>query len=383
MSLDFLKPVNAELIGTMEKLHPSALGQKILLHTKDDFPDLDQVKVAVFGVRENRREVDALKENFGFNRIRQAFYSLFPGNWQVKIADLGDIEQGETVEDTQFALRETVNALLEENVIPFILGGSQDLTYAQYRAYDYYKEMVNLVTIDARFDIGNSENSISDISYVGKMIVEKPYNLFNYANLGYQTYLNPPEEIDLIERLFFEAYRLGDLRADMTLAEPVLRDADLVSLDINSIMSVFSDSLRNQPNGFDGREACVLSRYAGISDKVSSFGLYGLHNLKEEINPLLPAEIIWHFIEGVNYRKDEENIFETNKVLKYNVLVDEENLTFYKSKHSGRWWIEIPTFVNNKLKTNTFLPCSQQDYLEACNQEIPERWYKARRKNEL
>lgn len=385
MNLDFLKPVDRKLTDYAALLHPSSIGQKIRIHSEErGMPDLEGVKVAIFGVLENRREVPRLQEHFQLDGIRSAFYELFPGNWHTEIADLGDIIPGESVGDTEFAFKETLVSLFEKGIIPLILGGSQDLTFAQYRAYDHHRKMVNLVAIDAQFDIGNTENELSDSSYVGKMIVEKPYNLFNYANLGYQTYLNPPEEIELIERLFFEAYRLGDLRADMKLAEPVLRDADLVSMDIHSVISTYSGSLKNQPNGFDGREICVLSRYAGISDKVNSFGIYGLQNLDlNQINLLLPAEIVWHFIEGVNFRKNEADIFSTGKVLKYSVPVDEETLIFYKSKHSGRWWIEIPTFVNNKLKSNAFLPCSHQDYLEACNQEIPERWYKARRKNEL
>src|SRR5699024_4367679 len=148
--------------------------------------------------------------------------------------------------------------------------------------------------------------------------------------------------------------------------------------------SSISSATINQPNGFNGREVCALSRYAGISDKVSSFGFYNLHHIAaEESLPLLPAEIIWYFIEGVNFRKNEENISAQNKFLKYSVPIDNETLVFYKSKHSERWWIEIPTFVNNKLKNTSFLPCSHEDYLKACNQEIPDRWYKARRKNEL
>src|SRR5699024_4688635 len=220
-----------------------------------------------------------------------------PGNWHTKIADLGDILPGASVEDTEYALHEIVTQLLQKDIIPIILGGSQDLTYAQYRAYDYRERMVNLVNIDARFDIGDTEAEITTSSYIGKMIVNKPYNLFNYANLGYQTYLNPPEEIGLMDKLFFEAYRLGELSGDFTLAEPVMRDADFVSLDLMAVASSISSATINQPNGFNGREVCALSRYAGISDKVSSFGFYNLHHIAaEESLPLLPAEIIWYFI---------------------------------------------------------------------------------------
>lgn len=385
MSVDFLTPISADVFRCVENLPPASLGQKIALHSKKNgVPPLDTCKIALLGVRENRRETDRLKRGFDFDKIRMGLYSLFPGNWHTPLVDLGDIMPGETVDDTYYAVRETLEQLLDKKIIPIILGGSQDLTYAQYRAYDQFNRMVNLVNIDAKFDFGTTDAPLNDQTYLSKMVLDKPYNLFNYANLGYQTYLNPPDEIHLMEKLYFEAYRLGELTHDFRLAEPVMRDADLVSLDYGSITSSISNYLTPQPNGFDGREICALARYAGISDKVSSFGLYNLHNSEPlTAQSLLVSEIIWYFIEGINFRTNEINISEGNKYLKYSVPIDNEILTFRKSKQTERWWIEIPTFINNKLKKHTFLPCSYQDYLEACNQEIPERWYKARRKNEL
>lgn len=219
------------------------------------------------------------------------------------------------------------------------------------------------------------------------MILEQPYNLFNYSNIGYQTYFNSQEEIDLVEKLFFDAYRLGEISSDIELVEPVMRDADMVNLDIQSVSS---PSLIGEndvsPNGFDGKEICRLARYAGISDKVTSFGIYELQKLfPRPASAMLTAQIIWYFMEGVNYRKNEHTIFTKNQFKKYQVPVHEEVLTFYKSDLSERWWIEIPFYpnVNNKLKKHTLLPCTHQDYLDACDQDIPERWHKARRKNEI
>lgn len=384
MDFNFLSPVSNDLIEELEELHPSCIGKNILLHTAKNTPDLEGVKIALIGVKENRREQNKLTSDIEFTAVRKAFYSLFPGNWHSKIADLGNILPGEEISDTEYALKETLESLLEKNIIPIILGGSQDLTYAQYRAYDNFDKMVNLVNIDARFDIGNTDSEMSDLSYVGKMIVNKPYNLFNYANIGYQSYLNPPDEIKLIDQLHFEAYRLGDATADITLNEPVLRDADFISLDINSVAESYSNNLKSQPNGFSGKEICALARYAGLNNKLTSFGVYNLHNLEliKKI-PLLSGEILWYFIEGVNFRVDEKINSSKNNFLKYSVPLDNEVLVFYKSKLSEKWWIEIPIYVNNKLKKHTFLPCSHEDYLQACKQEIPARWYKSRLKNEI
>lgn len=387
MDFEFLSPVEEVLIQEIESRDKHSLGSQIRIHTKNaGIPDLKNIEIALVGVKENRLDQDYEDDFLNFNNVRRAFYGLFPGNWNLKIADLGDIQKGETVEDTYFALQTLVSALIKKRIIPIIIGGSQDLIYAQYRAYDRVEQMVNLVNIDSRFDLGDAEAPISNKSYVGKIVVNKPYNLFNYSSVGYQTYFNSQEEIKLMERLFFDAYRLGEVSNNISLVEPVMRNANLVGLDLGSITAAaIGGTNRLSPNGFDGKEICALSRYAGISDKVSSFGIYEYTSNYPKAGNMLIAQMMWYFIEGVNYRTNENTISSKKEFIKYQVPIDDEVLGFFKSPISGRWWIEIPFISNSntKLKRHTLLPCSYEDYLEACNQVIPERWYKTKRKNEI
>lgn len=386
MNTDFFIPVNRDLTENHFSSEQK-IGGRIKCHTLKSFPDLDGVKIAIFGVLEDRLGEDSKGTAVNFGRIRENFYNLFPGNWSFDIADLGDIERGETVEDTYFALQEVVSELLKVKVIPLILGGTQDLLYAQYRAYDNFGQMVNLVNIDSRFDLGDAENPISNKSYVGKMVVNKPYNLFNYSNIGYQTYFNSQEEIELMDKLFFDAFRLGEVSSDLKIVEPVLRDADMVGLDFEAVSAEATGNFAgHSPNGFDGKEICALARYSGISDKVSSFGIYEIST--EAISSaatMLLAQIMWYFAEGVNYRRNENTISAKKQFIRYQVPVVDQVLKFYKSPASGRWWIEIPFIsgANNKLKRHTLLPCTQEDYMDACDQILPERWYKTKRKNEI
>lgn len=386
MDFEFFTPVND---GLAEKIMavPQTLGAVSGIHSSGNFPDLEGVKIAIFGVLEDRLDVDYSGEPFNFDAIRRNFYGLYPGNWDVSIADLGDIQKGETVQDTYFAVQQVVSGLVKNNIIPVILGGSQDLIYAQYRAYDHLDQMVNLVNIDSGFDLGDADRPISNKSYIGKIVIDKPYNLFNYSNLGYQTYFNSQDEIELMDRLFFDAYRLGEVTADISIVEPVMRDANLVGIDMGSVSTgALGYSGHNSPNGFDGKEICALSRYAGISDKVSSFGIY---EISSKINfpscNMLIAQTLWYFVEGVNYRTNENTISAKKEFIRYQVPIDDEVLIFYKSPVSGRWWIEIPfsSNANNKLKRHTLLPCTKEDYVDACNQILPERWYKTKRKNEI
>ncbi|MCC4227083.1 formimidoylglutamase [Zunongwangia profunda] len=387
MELDFLSPVSEELIAYAKNLSQHSIGAKAKFNSVlNGIPDLSDVQIAIIGIRENRLAESYEDSLLNFDGIRKAFYGLFPGNWHLNIADLGDIQQGDTVKDTYFAVEKTVAALVKMEVIPVILGGSQDLIYAQYRAYDTLDEMVNLVNVDARFDLGDAEQVISNKSYVSKIIVNEPYNLFNYSNIGYQTYFNSQEEIELMDRLFFDAYRLGEISNDISLIEPIMRAANLVSIDINSIEAgSLGSSFFKSPNGFNGKEICAISRYAGLSDKVSSFGVFEYNSALGELSNMLLAQMIWYFAEGVNYRNNENTVAAKQEFVKYQVPVDDDVLVFFKSPLSGRWWIEIPYVANRntKLKRSTLLPCSEEDYLEACNQVIPERWYKAKRKNEV
>ena len=386
MNFSFLSPVSDLVLAHTELLSPQALGRKILIHSaQKGMPDLEGVKIAIIGVLENRNDVNYIGEEFQFDNLRKALYDLYPGSWNSKIADLGDIHKGESVEDTYFALKTAVGELVKMKITPIILGGSQDLTYANYRAYDDLIPMVNIVNVDCMFNLGDSSKPIKNNSYVGKVILDEPYNLFNYATIGYQTYFNSQEEIDLMGKLYFEAYRLGEVSKDISIVEPVMRDANVVSIDLSSLKgSEVSVNQKFSPNGLNGKEICAISRYAGISNKVSSFGIYEYKPSKDDdMTVMLIAQMVWYFIEGYNYRvKDDDFEIESN-YQKFITLVDSEELVFYKSNKTGRWWIEIPFLeeVNNKLKRHTLLPCTHQDYKDACNNTVPERWYKAFQKN--
>ncbi|BAO76337.1 formimidoylglutamase [Winogradskyella sp. PG-2] len=386
MNFNFLTPVSDAVLAHNELTAQQALGKKVKIHSRQNgIPDLEGVQLAIIGVQENRNDVNYIGTNISFDSIRKTLYTLFPGNWYTTIADLGDIEPGETVDDTYFAIRTAIAVLVEKEVIPIVLGGSQDLTYANYRAYDSILPMVNIVSVDTNFDLGDANLPIKNNSYVGKVIVEEPYNLFNYSTIGYQTYFNSQEEIDLMEKLYFEAYRLGDISGDINKVEPLMRDAHMVSIDLKSVRAAeVSENQKYSPNGFTGKEICAISRYAGISNKVSSFGVYEYYaSQKDNATSMLVAQMIWYFIEGVNCRVKDDDFLNENYYQKYTILVEEDELIFYKSLKTGRWWIEIPFLpdVNNKLKKHTLLPCMHSDYVSATQGEVPERWYKAYRKN--
>ncbi|MFT5212856.1 MAG: formiminoglutamase [Patiriisocius sp.] len=384
MNQDFLIPIEDFVVAHLETQLNSCLGQNIQIYSaQEGFPNLENVQIAILGVNEDRNS----QNNFGcgdnLHFIREKLYQLFPGNWHTTIADLGTIKKGNQVSDTYFAVKEIVASLLKKNIIPIIIGGGQDITYVNYRAYDDLEQSVNITAVDSRFDLGHLEEELTSQSYLSKIIMQEPNNLFNYCNVGYQTYFNSQEEINLLDNLFFDTYRLGKAK-ELENIEPAFRNADIVSIDIGAIRQSEAPANNNaSPNGFYGEEICAISRYAGISDKVSSFGIYE-YNSKHDKNHQtahLIAQMVWYFIEGVNFRVKDYPFSGKENYQKFTVLLeDDEPLLFYKSNKSGRWWIEISILSNNKYKRHALIPCTYKDYTDATKQVIPEKWYNAMRK---
>jgi len=353
MAFDFLVPVSDKVLAFTEFLPQQALGKNTFKHTKKKgLPVFANATVAIFGVLESRNAFEKKTEKLDIDAIRIQLYRLMKGNWNTTIIDIGDVEEGDTVEDTYFVVKEIAAGLLEEKIIPIIIGATQDITFPTYRAFDKIEDMVNLVSVDSRFDFGEDDELISSHSYMSKIITDKPNNLHNFSNIGYQSYFNAQEEIDLMERLFFDAYRLGEVASNVSISEPVLRNAHLVSMDMRSVKaSELGMTSHFSPNGFNGREICAIARYAGISDKVSLFGVYEIEN--SSLSAQLVAQIIWYFIEGLSFRIKERPNSQSDDFTKFTVPTDSEELIFFKSHITQRWWVEVPSILPEHTKTNS------------------------------
>jgi arginase family enzyme len=384
----FFSPVNTDDINNNQNLKETQLGNLFTIYKNvDDFPDLDGIDIAIIGVCEERNAENNDGCNLAPDAVRQFLYKLYDTGFTLKVADLGNINPGHSTEDTFFALRSTVDNLIRKNIIPLIIGGSQDLTYAQFLGYKDLEQTINVSAIDSMFDLGNPDEDITNTSYLGKIILHQPNYLFNYSNIGYQTYLVDQNSLQMMNRLYFDVYRLGQIRDKIEDAEPIIRQSDMITFDISSIKH--SDAPANpnaSPNGFYAEEACQIMRYAGMNDKLSSIGIY-------EINPNfdqngktahLAAQMIWCFFDGFYNRKNDFPSRTNPDYIRFHVVLqdDKYEINFYKSKKSDRWWMEIPYPPHKDLKfeRHTLIPCSYKDYELAINNEIPDRWWQTYQK---
>lgn len=380
----YFNPVDIDSLDFFQTYdHPQRIINQIWFTKDDEEISLEDMHIAIIGVPEARYATQNDGATFAPDEIRREFYKLFCWKRSVNILDLGNLRTGKTVEDTYEALSEILAYLIGKKIIPIILGGSNDLAFANYMAYARLEHVVNIVAVDSCFDLGNENMPIRSDAYVNRLILQQPNYLLNYANIGFQTYMNSPESIDLMEHLFFETYRVGLMRQDMEEVEPIVRNAEMVSLDLSSIRRGDAPGNPNaSSNGFYGEEICRVAMYAGVSDKLSSFGIYEYNPSIDYNNQTsqLIAHILWYFIEGYNNRVGDTTFKDKSLYIKHSVAVSNhiDDLVFYCSKKTGRWWMVVPI---SKKKTDTiqkyYLPCSKKDYELACTDIISDRWWKA------
>lgn len=351
--LDFLDPVSLDKPENPIISGSTTFSGKITVHIPNFvLKELNYYDVAIVGVPEDRNS-DNKGASLAPDKIRAQLYQLIEISEKVKIIDLGNIKQGNTFNDTYFALKEVIQTLHSSNVATIVIGGTQELSIPIFQTLVKIKSTVNLTSIDRTIDIIKESISNSSETYLSEILFKKR-SLFNFCSLGYQLHLTSSENIDLINKLYYDAIRLGKIRSDISIAEPILRDTDIVSFDISSIRQSEAPAFINpSPSGFYSEEACQLARYSGLSEKVSVFGLFEVNpkfdNNKQTIN--LAAQIIWYFLDGYSCRKmefpDSENKnFKTFIMGHYDL---DYEITFYKSNVSERWWMEVP---NPKKKHN-------------------------------
>lgn len=366
------------------KYELGTIGAAIVSNNESGFPELKRHSVAVLSVPEYRNSpvsFESVKDTF-----REDLYALHLGdNWTRAIFDLGTIVPGEKIEDTYFALAQVVAELVKADIVPIVIGGGQDLTLACYKGFEALEQMINVCAIDNRLDVGDPNEAAKSNGYVSHLLMQRPCYLFNYTNIGMQRPLVAKKEVDLFENLYFDVCRLGEFNGDFRLAEPFLRNSDLLSIDFSSIKSSDTDPSRySNANGLRADQICQIAKYAGISDKMSCVGIFDLIPGHSALASNLVAQIIWYFLDGVSQRVGDFPMGTKKNYTKFHVHLDDfdDDLVFYKSDKSSRWWLEVKYLSQDdkKYDRHCLVPCNQEDYKQALENVIPDLWWRTLQK---
>jgi arginase family enzyme len=378
---DYFNPVSIEGPDFEHLTAQAGFPHNITIHT-DNAPvkDIGKYKIALFGVPDGRNSPN-MGSMKGPDMIREQLYKLAKIPGRSKIIDLGNMKQGVTFNDTVAGLTDILSLLISENLFPVIIGGSSALIPAVDKALSQFLNKYTFTAVDSRIDFSNERKEPDSFNYLNAIINNHKSTFSHYINIGYQTYLNDQQIINRFLKRRSELIRIGDVRQAIYLTEPLFRDSDVAIFDISSVrQSDAPGTISPSPNGFYGEEICLLSRYAGISDKLRVFGLFDVNPEFDIRNQTtgLAAQILWFFLEGFSQKQYETpilNISNSGRFIKYHVRVTDldDDLIFVKSNLTDRWWIELQI----EKDQNIYVACSHEDYLKANRNEVPDRWVQA------
>ena len=344
--------------GTLET---DQLGHQLKVYQdKSQLPDISGSDIALIGLSAKSSDP-----------IRKALYNLSNAFQGLEIVDLGNLRK----QTIPFAVN-LLSEIQASGIFPVLIGDQPKLLNALYQALNLNYQSINVSVIDERFPV-DSNSHRSDKYYLNGLYNDQVTPIFHTSVIGFQSYFTGPKQLKFCTDRHFDLLRLGLAKADLRETEPLLRDADLIGLNLSSLSSVEFPAVTNpNPSGFSIEEGCRMCRYAGMSDKLKGLSLLGYEASEDRRgeSAMAVAQMMWYFFEGYYNRKNDFPV-STDGLVEY--IVDlktlDYQLTFWKSQKTGRWWLQVPVDVKNAQQRHRLVPCSYGDYQMAINDELPQR----------
>jgi formiminoglutamase len=355
---NWLRPIALDQLQTSD-LTAHEFGAHLQLHSHT-LPNLEQTRIALLGTRE--ADTDA---------VRQALYRLrFPFQ-QLQIADLGNTHKP----DNAFIIP-LLKELLDSQIVPILISPNAATVPALYKAFQSLQSHVNFNVVDERLWLNEAKKG-DNAFYLNDILLNSRSRLFHFGAIGCQTHYTDPAALQFLEKNNFDCIRLGVARAEVSEIEPVVRDGDLLAFHLSALKQAEAPGVANaSPSGFTVEEACQISRYAGMSDKLKAFGIFGFQTGldRDQQTAQAVSQLIWYFVEGF-YNRKQDFPASNDGLIEYIVEFKsmDYQLTFWKSQRSGRWWMQVPVKIGKKYHRHKLIPCSYNDYKLACQDELPER----------
>jgi len=372
---DFLIPINLAELSDDQLYHDGQIGKAITVY-ENDFPDLTEADIILVGCNERRGNGKTNSPNTisAADAVRRQFYQLYYWHADLKLADIGNIKTGASLQDSYAAVKTVLNELLNEKKTIIFIGGSHDLTLPQYEAYSSGKQIIEVSCIDALIDL-NINSAMRSDNFLMELLTSEPNFIRHYNHIGFQSFYVHPSMLETMDKLRFDCYRVGNVKENMDEMEPVIRNCQMLSFDIAAIAHAYAPASTVSPNGFTGEESCLLMRYAGLSPNTSSIGIYGYNpeKDKDDLTAKQISHMLWYLLDGRSRGRREARLEEKEAFNEFHMAFAEVQTVFLQSKKTGRWWMQLPD--------NNFIACSYKDYLLASSNEIPERWLRAQERS--
>lgn len=365
---DFLEPVDKHILSGDMGYKERQIGKLIDVY-EEELPNVDDADIVLVGCKEQRGD-GSFAESTAADAIRIEFYNLYYWHNDIKLVDVGTVRTGKNLSDTYAAVKTVVYELMEMDKLVVVLGGSHDITLAQYYAYGDKKRAIDAAGVDSIIDI-NLESPLRSENFLMEMLTGEPNYTRHYNHIGFQSYFVHPRMLETMDKLRFDCFRVGNVKEHIDEMEPVLRNCHLLTFDVSAIANAYAPANNFSPNGLNGEEACTLMQYAGMSRHINSIGIYGYRpeRDREAMTAKQISHMLWYLMDGRSRGNKEALIDERDSFNEFHTAFAEVDTVFLQSKKTGRWWMQLPD--------KQFIACSYKDYLLASSNEIPERWLRA------
>ena len=372
----YFDPVKAGLRKTYQrKGEEGRLGDHVVFYKKGDKFTTEGLDIAIIGVGDCVNSPGNNGCAKAPDAIRGKLYELRAFDRNIRIADMGNI-RGKATKDKLIALTDACSLLMENSVIPLVLGGSQDFSIALANALSKNESSWNLSLIDSSVDHVKDADELTSETYLTRLFSENKDSIDNITLIAAQKYLYTFEQEKFFTDNYFNILRLGEIKGDdLKKAEPLLRDTDILSIDISAVKKADMPAQSGaMPNGLFSHEICQLAWYAGISDRLKGVGVFETDTDKDDncgSGVSLVAQTIWYFMEGSSMRFRDYPLREIETYSIYIVHLEDFDLDirFFNNPQNDRWWVEVPGKENSII-----VSCSKEDYDNAMKNEMPEKW---------
>lgn len=290
-------------------------------------------------------------DNFAFNNKGIALitdFSTFSSNVRksidkfknhfknITIYDAGTVEGLETR-----VIVDLIQYLNSKGIIPFIIG--IDI------------EILGKVASLLNKNLYQISNKITNIANESRFV--------NNNFIAFQRHLCELDDIYEIEENYHNALSLGKMRTYPYLAEPIIRDCNLLHFNLNAMRSSECRDIDGTlPTGLNAEEICQLLKYAGTANNLKAIIVKPYDTGLSSDAAELIAEALWYFAEGMNLQHTHDHPAINQDYSQFIITNPESSndFLFVKNNLTHRWWVEKSTD-----ETPQYLACSYEEY-ECC-----------------
>lgn len=256
------------------------------------------------------------------NKIREQLYKLqVEPSSLIKLFDAGNIltdyyegsneltlseieGEKDALDRIHDSLTKTVSEFLKDGKKVIVLGGGNDISYADIRALAETERSISAVNIDAHLDMRNAEKMTSGTPY-RKAIEEGYLSPNHFYEFGIRRESNATHYLESAEALGVHIYFLPDLISTGVVSsfQQILDDIDdrpfFLGLDMDSIQASDAPGVSaSSPIGLSGREVMQCLHHAKQKENLRLFEI-------TEVNPRydvdnrtvkLAAQLVYEFL---------------------------------------------------------------------------------------